>query len=490
MRPWIVVEKPSDWPLEIEGVRLIAAPDYLTDPECSEATGVTVFNLCRRYGYQSVGYYVSLLAEARGHRPLPSVTTLQDLQQAPLLRIVSEELEAVLQKSLKSLQSDAFILSIYFGHNLAKRYDRLSQAIFSQFPAPLLRVQFECLKNRWRLSRISPIATSDIPESHRDFAIAQAGAFFSRRSVPRQARKEYRYDLAILADPTEELPPSNEKALQRFERAAKYCGMRTTLLEAEDIGRLAEFDALFIRETTGVNHHTFRFARRAEALGLVVMDDPGSILRCCNKVFQTEMFARHRIPMPKTMVVHRGNKERVSDELGLPVVLKRPDSSFSQGVYKVKTEAELEERLTTLLGASELVLAQEFVPSDFDWRIGVLAGRALYACKYFMAKDHWQIIANKAGGGHREGKVETLPIEEAPRRLTQLAVRVARLMGDGLYGVDLKELDGHYKVMEVNDNPSLDAGFEDRHLGEGLYRAIMGTFRQRLDARGVRSVLA
>jgi glutathione synthase/RimK-type ligase-like ATP-grasp enzyme len=61
--------------------------------------------------------------------------------------------------------------------------------------------------------------------------------------------------------------------------------MEPELIEKEDYGRLAEFDALFIRETTGVNHHTYRFARRAEAEGLVVVDDPQSILKCTNKVY-------------------------------------------------------------------------------------------------------------------------------------------------------------------------------------------------------------
>ena len=61
----------------------------------------------------------------------------------------------------------------------------------------------------------------------------------------------------------------------------------------------AEFDALFIRETTLVNHHTYRFARRAASEGLVVIDDPESILKCTNKVFLAELLSRHKMPMPQ-----------------------------------------------------------------------------------------------------------------------------------------------------------------------------------------------
>src|SRR5689334_24831091 len=115
----IVVEKPEElWPLDVPQARLVSARDYLTDPEFVEMKRAKVFNLCRDYGYQSMGFYVSLLAEARGHKPMPSVTTLQDLKQSSLIRIVSEDLEDLVQKGLAPIKSNSFELSIYFGRNL------------------------------------------------------------------------------------------------------------------------------------------------------------------------------------------------------------------------------------------------------------------------------------------------------------------------------------------------------------------------------------
>ena len=46
-------------------------------------------------------------------------------------------------------------------------------------------------------------------------------------------------------------------------------------------------------------------------------------------------------------------------------------------------------------------------------------------------------------------------------------------MGNGLYGVDLKQSGDQVVVIEVNDNPNVDAGVEDLWLGEDLYRQIM-----------------
>ena len=163
-------------------------------------------------------------------------------------------------------------------------------------------------------------------------------------------------------------------------------------------------------------------------------------------------------------------------------MLKQPDSSFSQGVVKASDPAELREQLNRLLRRSDLVVAQAFMPTDFDWRIGVLAGRPLYACRYFMARRHWQIIARE-GDRRREGASEAVPVAEVPPAVIDAAIRAAALMGDGLYGVDLKEVEGRPYVIEVNDNPSIDHRYEDGVLGDELYRAIMADFRRRLEQR-------
>ena len=94
----IVVNNPERWPFDIPGVEVVAARAYLTDRRYTTLRHVQVFNLCRSYAYQSVGYYVSLLAEARGHRPQPSLSTIQDLKSPVVSRILSEELDELIQK--------------------------------------------------------------------------------------------------------------------------------------------------------------------------------------------------------------------------------------------------------------------------------------------------------------------------------------------------------------------------------------------------------
>jgi glutathione synthase/RimK-type ligase-like ATP-grasp enzyme len=476
-----VVNNPANWPLHIPGVEVVSARAYLTDHEYSDIDNAKVFNLCRSYRYMSNGYYVSLLAEARGHRAIPSIMTLQDMRTEAIFRIRSEELDDLIQKSLSHLKTDHYLLNIYFGKTIAKRYERLAQQLFSYFEAPLVRAHFVYQKKKWELEQVYPIAVKDIPDWQRPFVVNAAGEYFLKLERRPRRRKRFKYDLAILVNPDENEPPSDPRAIRKFCRAAEQVGLDPELITREDYRRVAEFDALFIRETTAVNHHTYRFSRRAAAEGLAVIDDPESIIRCTNKVYLAEMFDRYQLPVPKTMIVHRDNAREVADTLSLPCVVKQPDSSFSQGVVKLNTRAELDDEIARRLESSDLLVAQEFMPTDFDWRVGVFEGKALYTCRYFMARRHWQILKRTSRGRLQAGKVETIAVGRAPRELVRLAVAAASATGDGLYGVDIKQRGDQFYLIEVNDNPSIEAGYEDKVIGDRLYLRIMRSLLNRIE---------
>ena len=60
------------------------------------------------------------------------------------------------------------------------------------------------------------------------------------------------------------------------------------------------------------------------------------------------------------------------------------------------------------------------------------------------------------------------------------AIRAANLIGDGFYGVDIKEINNKIYVIEINDNPSIDAGVEDHVLKEELYHIIVRSILHRI----------
>ena len=282
MKPLLVVDSPKRWPLTLPGTEVVSSYAYLSDESLADGAGRKVFNLCRSFKYQAAGYYVSLLAEARGHRPIPSVSSIQALRLAPVVKLVSAELEELIQRSLKRVKAESFELSIYFGYNLASSHESLATAIFNAFPAPLLRARFE-RNGSWRLAAVRVIGLGEVPESHHDFLVGQAERYLRRAPRRAKAVRATRFDLAILHDPDDPMPPSNARALQKFVDAAEDTGIACDLVRKDAYGRIAEYDAMFIRETTYVNHYTYRIARRAEAEGMLVIDDPCSIVRCTNK---------------------------------------------------------------------------------------------------------------------------------------------------------------------------------------------------------------
>ena len=291
------------------------------------------------------------------------------------------------------------------------------------------------------------------------------------------------YRLAILYDPENPEPPSNAVAMQKFLRAAPMAGLTAELIGPEDLERLPQFDGLFIRDTTYAHHYSYLFSSRAAEAGLAVIDDPDSILKCNNKALQAQLLQRHRIPVPRSLVVHRRNVNKVLPAIGLPCVLKLPDSSFSRGVVKVESEQALQQELKRLLGYSRTLVAQEYLPTAFDWRVGILDRQPLFVCQYHMVPGYWQIIRHEADGSWREGATVAVPLAQAPQEAVQWALKAANLIGDGLYGVDLKEVGGKYYLIEINDNPNIDAGNEDAELGDELYRIILASLWQRIARR-------
>lgn len=483
----IVIENVKDWNLEADDVQVVDYQSYLTAP--NSPTDVRVINLCRGYPYLGSGYYTSLMAEARGQRVLPSVRTINDLSRRALYSLdlgdlmsrldkVAAKVDAVSEEGAKELR-----FKVFFGQSQLPQLEEVSKQIFEALPAPILSVRFK-KGLRWRLESVRAIGPQDLKKAEKE-ALGEAFAVFTNKNWARPKNTaNARFDLAMLVNPDEKFPPSSKASLTSFIQAGRQLGIEVEVIGPRDFGRIAEFDALFIRETTNVNHHTYRFAKKAESEGLVVMDDPTSILRCTNKIYLADLLKRNKVPAPDSRLLteDRDPVEQLGD-MSYPVVVKIPDGSFSRGMFKAKNAAELREKSVELFKSSTVLLAQEFVYTDYDWRVGMLNGKPIYAARYFMSKGHWQIYKHGSGGKVTSGGADTFLVEDVPPEVLNVATRAAGLIGNGLYGVDLKQVGDRVLVIEVNDNPSVDHGYEDGALGKELYRVIMAEFLRRLELR-------
>lgn len=480
MNKYIVVNQPEKWNFSIDNITVISSQDYLTNPKYSLLKNARIFNLCKDYSYQSKGYYVSLLAEARGHLPIPTTKNIVDLKTLKLVRIVSDEFDDVIQQSLKNIKSQDFTLSIYFGQNVAQKYKNLSALFYKHFQVPFLRVNFNHT-TKWNIQSIKAISEAEIPVEHIPSVHEFANQYFAKKRYDTAKVANYDFDLAILVNPNDPAPPSNTKALKKFIEIAERMNIYAEIIEPKDLSRLSSFDALFLRQSTEVNNEAYMFARKAQQEGIAIIDYPDAILKCCNKVYMAEALQNANISTPKTVIVHSNNRANVLEQTGLPCVLKAPDSTFSFGVKKAKTQAEYDVLVTEMLKESDLIIAQEFCPSDYDWRIGIIDNKPFFACKYYMAKGHWQIYNWKATNkNEQDGDADCLPIEDVPKNVIDMALKSAKLMGLGLYGIDIKVVDNKLMVIEINDNPNIDFGVEDAFYGDLVYTQILTALKTRL----------
>ena len=259
--------------------------------------------------------------------------------------------------------------------------------------------------------------------------------------------------------------------MEAYAAQAPDHGHRVTRLDVADFDRLPEFDATFLRLDTSVLGLSFAASRYAWELGQRVVDDPRSLLTCMNKAHVQGLLEHAGVPTPQTVLLTRAGYDHIDtqalfEELGTPIVCKAPSGAFSSAVEKAHDGPGLKQVVRRFAARSDVVLLQRFTPSTFDWRVGVLCGRPLYAARYHIPKGAWRIHDRPEGSTRMQwAKTERVPLDEAPSEVVETALAAAATIGTSLYGVDLKQTPDGVVVIEVNDNPNID--FDQEIVGDG-----------------------
>jgi glutathione synthase/RimK-type ligase-like ATP-grasp enzyme len=224
-------------------------------------------------------------------------------------------------------------------------------------------------------------------------------------------------------------------------------------------------------------------SKTAWELGLKVIDDPESITICGNKIHQYALFEKYDVPRIPTVFLrkddlHHKRINGIFEQLGKPVVIKAPYTSFSKYVEKAACETSFRDIAKRFFKKSDVLAIQKFTPTEFDWRVGVLNNDVLYVCKYMIPRGRWKHGAKLRGKPTVVwGRTLSLNKQEMPPQLREVALKACAVVGKGLYGVDIKEVNGEFVVVEVNDNPSIYAGYEDRKAKD-LYSRIISYLAQ------------
>jgi glutathione synthase/RimK-type ligase-like ATP-grasp enzyme len=305
--------------------------------------------------------------------------------------------------------------------------------------------------------------------------------------APRSRNAERR--VAIVVDPAEHLPPSDERALDRFDVSFRRLGLVSQTIRCNDFRRVETVDAVFIRATTAIGSDTHELACYARALDVPVIDDPESIEICCDKRAVLKRLRLRRVPHPPTVEGDEANIAEVAATTGFPCVLKTPESCASRGVLLASSRADVVDAYRALRPNGGPVLLQPFLPTPFDWRIGVLDRRPFYACRYHVVLGDWRVIRWADARVASFGTVEARSLRDVPIPVLRAALDAAAAVGNGLYGVDVKWIDGRPLVIDVNDNPTINATCEDACEGQRLYDRVAHAIGARIALRAKQRIV-
>ncbi|MBX3570602.1 MAG: RimK-like ATPgrasp N-terminal domain-containing protein, partial [Rhizobiaceae bacterium] len=262
---WVILTgRNSDLDQTATPHKIITNRDYLAHPALFAGQRPKVINLSNSYAYQSRGYYASLLAGSRGHKVIPTVETMIDLSERKLYENALPELELALNKCRKELGGGfPAKATFFFGSGPSKAWDRFARLLFDWFRAPALEVVIKDAQQWASIHRIGFHPIARLTAEERPRFLADLTSYTNREWRDRRARTPARYTFATLVDPGEQLPPSEISSLKHWARIAEKMGVEVEPITRRDLARLANYDALFIRETTAISNHTYRFARRA-----------------------------------------------------------------------------------------------------------------------------------------------------------------------------------------------------------------------------------
>ena len=195
-------------------------------------------------------------------------------------------------------------VSIFFGIGPSKAWDRFAKLLFDWFRAPALEVT---IRDSARMGDDPQdrLLAAGAHDRRREAALPDSlDTYTGREWRDTKARTPARYSFATLVDPHEQIAAVGDRSrCATGRRSPKRWASRSSRSPGRILARLANYDALFIRETTSISNHTYRFARRAQQEGMPVIDDPLSMIRCTNKVYLNELMTYNKVPMPPTVMI-------------------------------------------------------------------------------------------------------------------------------------------------------------------------------------------
>jgi ribosomal protein S6--L-glutamate ligase len=214
---------------------------------------------------------------------------------------------------------------------------------------------------------------------------------------------------------------------------------------------LGEFDAVIPRIGASITFYGTAVLRQFEMLRVFAVNESIAITRSRDKLRAIQLLSRRGIGLPTTGFAH--SPDQIDDLIemvgGTPVVVKLLEGTQGVGVVLAETRKAARSVIEAFLNLKAHFIVQEYIKEaqGADIRCFVIEDQVIASMERTAPPGEFR------SNLHRGGQAKLAEITEEEK---EMAVRVTKIMGLNIAGVDLIRSDRGPLVMEVNSSPGLE----------------------------------
>ncbi len=217
---------------------------------------------------------------------------------------------------------------------------------------------------------------------------------------------------------------------------------------------LGEFDAVIPRIGASITFYGTAVLRQFEMMGVFATNESIAITRSRDKLRAIQLLSRRGVGVPTTGFAH--SPDQIDDLIqmvgGTPLIIKLLEGTQGVGVVLAETNNAARSVIEAFLNLKAHFIVQEYIKEagGSDIRCFVLNEEVIATMQRTAKPGEFR------SNLHRGGNAKLINITEEEK---QMAIRVTKIMGLNMAGVDLIRSNRGPLIIEVNSSPGL-AGIE------------------------------
>ncbi len=254
---------------------------------------------------------------------------------------------------------------------------------------------------------------------------------------------------------------------------AEHCYMKLDSVNPEVRYRggtiLNDLDAVIPRIKPSMTFYGCALLRQFESKGIFCMNDAASIAQSRDKLFASQLLAKHGVSIPITGFAKSPSdtKDLIHMVNDAPLIIKLLESTQGKGVVLAETKKAAESVINAFKSLQTNILVQEFIKESDgkDIRCFVVDGKVVASMMRQAQKGEFR--ANI----HQGGTASTVRITAEEKRM---ALKASKVLNLHCAGVDIIRSHRGPLLLEVNSSPGLEGieGATGKDIADKMIAAV------------------